>query len=567
MCNTKCNKNKKYIYLIAIFFLVILIGSLFVCDYNDVYGRTTSQDLYNTDGEIGTIDTDKAAKDSKILDAIAHLIFWLAGLIEKLVSNIIVPAITGSEMFPWADRVIFNAVPFLDINFISPADGSLFRDINGGDTVIGKLIKNLYYTVFTLALSFLGVTVGVMSIKLILSSIASEKAKYKAAIMNWLLALILVFTIHYLISFAFWVNEKMVEVAVSMVKDQLNVNINIEAAEASQSTMQDSITDWVKGYYSGLVDSSMHCLQYTKGNKKNSRLIFPVTNPKKLPFEIANPPDNFYDYYKNYVKPNEPNGKITVYALTYGENILGKDCFTIRSIDDWEKMSTDKTIEAPEKQSGTPLHDEFIQNMYRFVSGNYHHGVNLKEDYLLAIAYNVAFVTYYERHAAYKKFLYEGGDSFVNNHLAKYWNIMQDYTNIYKRKDLSQLYIPDWNKTWGALTSDFISKGLEISSYVAKYVDDYYASNGGGGTNQNIFTGVAEYMKRAVYSGNLKLNRDGEITGEKFHPVPAVMYAIFVIQSLMYFISYAKRLFYIIALSLFAPVVIIYDFFIKSVSG
>lgn len=125
----------------------------------------------------------------------------------------------------------------------------------------------------------------------------------------------------------------------------------------------------------------------------------------------------------------------------------------------------------------------------------------------------------------------------------------------------------DEKNTWGPLDENFFAKGKDMARKVKAYVNQYFGRNDGEGTNENIFTGVAEYMKRAVYAGKIKLNEDGEITGSTFHPVPAVMYAIFVIQSLMYFISYAKRLFYIIALSLFAPVVIIYDFFIKSVSG
>lgn len=218
-------------------------------------------------------------------------------------------------------------------------------------------------------------------------------------------------------------------------------------------------------------------------------------------------------------------------------------------------------IEANESQSGGPVHDLFIQNMYRFINGNYHKNANLKGDDFIAIAYNMAFVTYYENHKKhFKKYLEEGGEKFYNDHLKKYWQIMKAYTDYYYKKNSNS----SW---WGALYPGFADQGLEMAKNVIKYVDDYFASNGGGGTNQNIFTGVAEYMKRAVYAGKIKLNNDGEITGDTFHPVPAVMYAIFVIQSLMYFISYAKRLFYIIALSLFAPVVIIYDFFIKSVSG
>ena len=84
------------------------------------------------------------------------------------------------------------------------------KDTSGTNTIFGSIIQNIYNTIFTISIAFFGVVVGIMALKLAISSIASEKAKYKQAITNWLLALILLFTAHYLISFIFFVNEKMV---------------------------------------------------------------------------------------------------------------------------------------------------------------------------------------------------------------------------------------------------------------------------------------------------------------------------------------------------------------------
>ena len=46
----------------------------------------------------------------------------------------------------------------------------------------------------------------------------------------------------------------------------------------------------------------------------------------------------------------------------------------------------------------------------------------------------------------------------------------------------------------------------------------------------------------------------------------ALLYAIFIFQSCMYLIMYVKRLFYVMMLSMFGPIVVIYDFFVKSAS-
>ena len=42
-----------------------------------------------------------------------------------------------------------------------------------------------------------------------------------------------------------------------------------------------------------------------------------------------------------------------------------------------------------------------------------------------------------------------------------------------------------------------------------------------------------------------------------------IMYAILVAQSLILFIAYVKRLFYVILLAMMAPVVVVFDFFQK----
>ena len=46
----------------------------------------------------------------------------------------------------------------------------------------------------------------------------------------------------------------------------------------------------------------------------------------------------------------------------------------------------------------------------------------------------------------------------------------------------------------------------------------------------------------------------------------ALLYAIFIVQSLMFFWSYLKRFFYVLILALISPFVVVYDFLKKSIS-
>lgn len=88
--------------------------------------------------------------------------------------------------------------------------------------------------------------------------------------------------------------------------------------------------------------------------------------------------------------------------------------------------------------------------------------------------------------------------------------------------------------------------------------------------NLGAFFKQAAYVYTSTTTGSDGNGNDSEvITGwraSKVSVTGALLYAIFVFQSLVYLIMYVKRLFYVIMLSMFGPVVVIYDFFMKSAS-
>ena len=152
---------------------------------------------------------------------IGEILFTLAHGIENIGASLM-KLFTGSYVFPYSDKIIFNTIPILDVNFINPANGSFFKDSDGNWTDLGKIIRNIYFTILAISLSFLTLLIGVIAIRLAISTIASEKAKYKEAIINFLTCIILLFGLHFLLSFTFYVNEKLVEVASSAMKSMLS---------------------------------------------------------------------------------------------------------------------------------------------------------------------------------------------------------------------------------------------------------------------------------------------------------------------------------------------------------
>ena len=174
-------------------------------------------EIYGTPEEVTDENLDEKAKESQLLEWIVRSIYYVASWIEDTVGWMF-EGLTGTNEFPWADRVIFNAVPFLDVNFLNPEPGSLFLADNNQTALAGVIVK-IYGSLMTLSIGFLGVAVGVISIKLAISTVASEKAKYKKSIVKFFSSIVLLFCVHYIIALVFYVNERLVETASAILVD------------------------------------------------------------------------------------------------------------------------------------------------------------------------------------------------------------------------------------------------------------------------------------------------------------------------------------------------------------
>jgi len=87
--------------------------------------------------------------------------------------------ISAGYAFPFPDQIIFNKIGFFDPNFINPTT------VNGSPVkILQELIRNLYYTGFVIAGTVFLIAAMVIGIKLAISTIASDKAHYKQALMT-----------------------------------------------------------------------------------------------------------------------------------------------------------------------------------------------------------------------------------------------------------------------------------------------------------------------------------------------------------------------------------------------
>ena len=164
-----------------------------------VTGNTGDTDDNSTAADI-TIDADQFDKG---------LLGWLGW--EKDYS---IPVIKYTP-----EAIFGNRVPALDVNFINPTDWTeKYGDDVGGamnersiTQDLHSAIANWYVALRNLAIIALLSVLLYVGIRMVISSTASDKAKYKQMLMDWVVALCIVFFLHYVMSFILTLTEMITE--------------------------------------------------------------------------------------------------------------------------------------------------------------------------------------------------------------------------------------------------------------------------------------------------------------------------------------------------------------------
>lgn len=113
------------------------------------------------------------------------------------------------------EKIFSNQVPALDVNFINPKDWTDIKDESGNPKFpnaelmnkrsitqdLHSTIANWYVALRNLAIVALLSVLLYVGIRIIISSTASDKAKYKQMLIDWVIALCIVFFLHYIMSF------------------------------------------------------------------------------------------------------------------------------------------------------------------------------------------------------------------------------------------------------------------------------------------------------------------------------------------------------------------------------
>lgn len=111
---------------------------------------------------------------------------------------------------------------------------------DGKDPIIIQIKKTVamwYYIIRTLALAAMLIILIVVGIKMAISTAADQKASYKKMLVDWLVGMIIIFTMHYILLFAIYINE----ILVNMIEDTAHSINEVQMRQLAEQDSQDGV--------------------------------------------------------------------------------------------------------------------------------------------------------------------------------------------------------------------------------------------------------------------------------------------------------------------------------------
>lgn len=606
-------KNLKIKTFVGILFITIIIApfcsSTVLAATNHTYGDST---------EVTDTALDDKAVNAGLAELLATFVYWLASWLEKIIADAFA-LLTGTNEFPWADRIIFNSISFLDVNFINPAEGSLFKS-SGKATALANVIYKVYGSVMTLCIGFLGVIVSIMAIRLSISIIASEKAKYKQAITRFAMAIVMLFCVHFIITLTFYVNEKLVETASSILIDtiqeqSLTNKLDLNSKISYESTVQnfldvndsnDSIdeVDIARTLYISDSDpnfaqvrndiaSHLKSLTYFKSCEDLNEYI---SKNKEIAGRLLR---SLSGSRYSVAKGSEEQNAAPTGGESVNTKVDKKDAKIRLAVDIWlvsgrESLEDDKYTEVTNsgfnssrdkyvneygksvlKMFNNNTVDTLAKTLFEVSDSNKNNYYYLYDEYTYNHYYfedGSAPSIYYKTETVYgskriEYFAFIGGSGYAKTRIGKI--VQPDAV-----KDVSE--IKTAMKSFAVLLKrykqPYFNKLVNLyNSYSRTKDDPEYVNPNISDEPIAIISSLGRYFKEAVWGYESETDEDKNVVVKGWAPSNftisgAIIYAIFVLQSIMFLFAYIKRFFYVTILAMFAPVVVIYDFLVKSIS-
>lgn len=144
-----------------------------------------------------------------VLTLAPKVLVIIVGLLIQVVLNAVGSAASGQLTSVSVENILFSGstvdgmkgVTLLDVNFFA------FNTANDTANTFRAAVAQWYYILRLIATAVLLVVLIYVGIRMALSTVASEQAKYKQMITDWVTSVALLFLLHYIIRFIIAVNE------------------------------------------------------------------------------------------------------------------------------------------------------------------------------------------------------------------------------------------------------------------------------------------------------------------------------------------------------------------------
>lgn len=136
------------------------------------------------------------------------------------------------------EKIFSGLIPALDINFVNPTDWNTSgngEEMNERSVTIAlhETIASWYVSLRNLAVVALMLVLVYVGIRIVISSTASDKAKYKQMLIDWLVALCILFCLHYIMTFTTTIVNEVTRAIVGSEQENGN-NIAVEVSDGTK---------------------------------------------------------------------------------------------------------------------------------------------------------------------------------------------------------------------------------------------------------------------------------------------------------------------------------------------
>lgn len=203
------------------------------------------------------------------------LVGGVGSAVIATVTNDNIPDDYDLPLYKISPQEIFaNRIPALDINFINPSSkDSIASDLSAQISKWYVAIRNMVLVMLMVVLLYIG-------IRIVISSTASEAAKYKENIKDWLVAIIILTFMHYIMAFAININENIIDVIAKGGTETVVFPINgfdADDAETEDENLKKELEKAVKdgklNYATNLMGYARLQQQFTAVDKDGNSLM------------------------------------------------------------------------------------------------------------------------------------------------------------------------------------------------------------------------------------------------------------------------------------------------------